>query len=165
MTVTGVGQCCWDYLATVESYPSADSKTEVYEWTEQGGGPVATALVALARLGGRTRFAGVVGDDPLGMQIRASLAAPHRRSFAAGRTPRRFSGRERGVRVMLDAGGTAGDFLPAGSAGVSCRPRLCLTRFAPLERSVLPCTRKNSILHPWTGYVKTITGYSTWTAP
>jgi len=75
MMVTGVGQCCWDYLATVESYPVADSKAEVHEWTEQGGGPVATALVALARLGIRTRFAGVVGDDPLGEQIRALLAA------------------------------------------------------------------------------------------
>lgn len=75
MTVTGVGQCCWDYLALAESYPAADSKAEVHAWTEQGGGPVATALVALARLGIRTRFAGVVGDDPLGDQIRASLVA------------------------------------------------------------------------------------------
>lgn len=75
MTVTGVGQCCWDYLATVENYPPADSKAEVHEWTEQGGGPVATALVALSRLGIRTRFAGVVGDDPLGEQIRTSLVA------------------------------------------------------------------------------------------
>lgn len=73
MTVTGVGQCCWDYLALVDGYPAADSKAEVHDWTEQGGGPVATALVALTRLGIRTRFAGVVGDDPLGEQIHASL--------------------------------------------------------------------------------------------
>ena len=43
------------------------------EWHEHGGGPVATALVALSRLGVRCRFCGVTGDDTAGMKIRDSL--------------------------------------------------------------------------------------------
>jgi ribokinase len=73
MVVTGVGQCSWDYLAEVDSYPGADSKKEVLSWTEQGGGPVATALVALRRLGVECRFFGVAGEDEEGERIRRSL--------------------------------------------------------------------------------------------
>jgi ribokinase len=58
----------------VESYPAADGKQEVLAWEEQGGGPAATALVALARLGVLCRFYGVVGGDAAGEKIRASLA-------------------------------------------------------------------------------------------
>lgn len=74
MMVTGLGQCSLDYLALVDSYPEADTKTEVLEWHEQGGGPAATALVALARLGIPCSFHGVVGDDDAGGKIRRSLA-------------------------------------------------------------------------------------------
>ncbi len=73
MLVTGIGQCSLDYLARVEDYPGPDAKCEVLRWEEQGGGPVATALVALRRLGVEARFYGVVGDDEAGEKIRASL--------------------------------------------------------------------------------------------
>jgi sulfofructose kinase len=74
MTVTGLGQCSLDYLALVDTYPGIDTKKEVLEWHEQGGGPVATALVALSRLGVRCRFYGITGDDAEGEMIRRSLA-------------------------------------------------------------------------------------------
>jgi len=73
MAVVGIGQCSWDYLMRVESYPPPDTKCEVLGWEEQGGGPVATALVALSRLGMSTRFHGVVGDDETGDKITRSL--------------------------------------------------------------------------------------------
>ena len=73
MIVTGIGQCSLDYLAVVDAYPRADTKKEVLEWREQGGGPVATALVTLARLGISARFYGVIGDDDAGEKIRQSL--------------------------------------------------------------------------------------------
>jgi sulfofructose kinase len=73
MIVTGLGQCSLDYLSLVDSYPEVDTKKEVFEWQEQGGGPVATALVALSRLGIKCRFCGVVGDDEAGEKIRRSL--------------------------------------------------------------------------------------------
>ncbi|MBT1076961.1 PfkB family carbohydrate kinase [Geobacter grbiciae] len=73
IVATGLGQCCWDTLAVVDSYPSPDSKAEAAVWAEQAGGPTATALVALARLGIPCRFAGVVGDDDAGSRIRQAL--------------------------------------------------------------------------------------------
>lgn len=71
--VTGIGQCSLDYLAQVDRYPEIDTKREAIQWREQGGGPVATALVALSRLGVGSRFYGVIGDDVAGQKIEASL--------------------------------------------------------------------------------------------
>ena len=71
--VLGIGQCSWDYLAEVDSFPAPDTKLEVNCWVEEGGGPVATALVALQRLGIPCRFVGVVGDDGEGAKILQSL--------------------------------------------------------------------------------------------
>jgi len=73
--VVGIGQCSWDYLAVVDSFPQVDTKAEVSDWQEQGGGPVATALVALARLGLSCDFFGIVGDDPAGDKIRTSFCS------------------------------------------------------------------------------------------
>lgn len=73
MAVVGIGQCALDCLAVVDRYPHVDSKKEVSEWHEQGGGPVATALVALCRLGERCTFYGVVGDDEAGLKVRRGL--------------------------------------------------------------------------------------------
>ncbi len=73
MSVVGIGQCAWDMLAVVDRFPQADAKKEVLVWKEQGGGPVATALVTLSRLGIPGRFYGVIGDDREGAAIRQSL--------------------------------------------------------------------------------------------
>lgn len=73
MIVTGIGQCSLDYLAVVDTYPRPNTKKELLQWCEQGGGPVATALVTLARLGISGRFYGVIGDDEAGEKIRQSL--------------------------------------------------------------------------------------------
>lgn len=73
MYVAGIGQCSYDYLAVVDQYPQVDTKTEVLSWHEEGGGPVATALVTLSRLGMSTSFYGIIGDDEIGGKIRGSL--------------------------------------------------------------------------------------------
>jgi ribokinase len=67
--VVGIGQCAWDFLMDVERLPEPDEKQEARAFTEDGGGPVATALVALARLGVECRFHGVVGADEYGRRI------------------------------------------------------------------------------------------------
>ena len=74
MHVTGLGQCSLDYLSFVDIYPQVNSKQEVLEWHEQGGGPVATALVTLSRLGISCCFHGITGDDEAGRKIGQSLA-------------------------------------------------------------------------------------------
>jgi ribokinase len=71
--VFGVGQCSLDYIALTPSYPSPDVKCEVTSLTIQGGGPVATALVALSRWGLDCFMAGVAGDDDFGRKILKSL--------------------------------------------------------------------------------------------
>ncbi len=73
MNVTGLGQCALDNLFIIDSFPVPDTKKEVLEWTIAGGGPVATALVSLARLSIQCTFFGITGDDEAGEKIRESL--------------------------------------------------------------------------------------------
>jgi len=73
--VIGLGQCSLDILGRVDTYPALDQKTELNSLLVQGGGPVATALVTLARLGVPVSFVGAVGDDDFGKQIKAELLA------------------------------------------------------------------------------------------
>jgi ribokinase len=71
--VFGLGQCCVDYIALVDSYPPPDAKCEFSKMVVEGGGPVATALVALSRWGVACAFAGVAGEDRFGVMIHKSL--------------------------------------------------------------------------------------------
>lgn len=80
--VVGLGQCCLDFLALADDYPAEDMKQEYSELVVQGGGPVATALVCLARLGRKTAIIGRVGDDRFGPVIRSEL---DREGVATGR--------------------------------------------------------------------------------
>ncbi len=71
--VFGLGQCSLDYIGRIPAWPSPDSKCEFDGMIIEGGGPVATALVALARWGLACHFSGVIGDDPFGIEIARSL--------------------------------------------------------------------------------------------
>lgn len=70
----GFGLCALDYLTVVEKYPKINQKVDSVEYSQQGGGPVATAMVTLGRLGGTNiAFAGKIGDDREGEYIRKSM--------------------------------------------------------------------------------------------
>ena len=71
--VYGLGQCVVDRLGFVDAYPQPDEKCEFTDMRIECGGPVATALVALARWGRRCSLAGIVGDDDEGRRIAADL--------------------------------------------------------------------------------------------
>jgi len=71
--VYGLGQCAWDYIGQINRFPDQDTKCEMSSLVNQGGGPVATALVALTRWGYSCTFCGVIGDDPFGQLIIDSL--------------------------------------------------------------------------------------------
>ncbi len=73
MKVSGLGQCSLDYIFVVDSFPKLDTKKEVMNWTVCGGGPVATALASLSRLGIKCSFCGIIGDDDSGRAIEESL--------------------------------------------------------------------------------------------
>jgi ribokinase len=77
MKVTGLGQCALDNLFIVDAFPAPDTKKEVMEWIVEGGGPVATALSGLSRLGVSCQFFGITGDDEAGSKIAESLIAEH----------------------------------------------------------------------------------------
>jgi sulfofructose kinase len=63
LDVVGLGVSTVDLLAQVEHLPAEDEVLPADEMIIQGGGPVATALVALARLGGRAAMLDALGDD------------------------------------------------------------------------------------------------------
>jgi ribokinase len=71
--VFGLGQSCWDYIGQIDEYPPPDIKYEMSSLLEVGGGPVATALVALSRWGLSCAFCGMVGDDSYGTRLTNSL--------------------------------------------------------------------------------------------
>ncbi len=72
--ILGVGYCTMDFLGVVERFAQPEHKLEYELFSQQGGGPAATALVALARWGMSTSFLGKVGDDARGDHIVATLA-------------------------------------------------------------------------------------------
>ena len=111
--VVGLGQCSLDLLGRVADFPAADQKCELSEVLVQGGGPVATALVTLARLGVATRFAGRVGDDDHGRRIRAGLEAEGV-DCAALRTDRGCSSQF--AFIAVDAGARRTIFWNRGTA-------------------------------------------------
>lgn len=64
--VVGIGLNAIDYLVSLPRYPVPGEKLRMTGFTRQGGGQVATALVALSRWGLRTKYVGNVGDDEHG---------------------------------------------------------------------------------------------------
>jgi sugar/nucleoside kinase (ribokinase family) len=69
----GVGECSLDTQLLVEALPASGGKARVLEWCERPGGQVATAVLAAARLGLRTAYAGALGDDARAEPVLAPL--------------------------------------------------------------------------------------------
>jgi sulfofructose kinase len=74
LDVVGVGLAALDTFRVVERYPAPDTKCRTVDALVTGGGPVATALVTVSRLGGRCAFLGCLGDDPAGRAVTGGLA-------------------------------------------------------------------------------------------
>ncbi|MFW5980558.1 MAG: carbohydrate kinase family protein [Halanaerobiaceae bacterium] len=66
MEVVGIGNPVCDLLVNTEKFPEPDSSSKLLDYSWQGGGKVATAVVTLARLGAKAGIIGVVADDPFG---------------------------------------------------------------------------------------------------
>ena len=64
--VVGMGLNSVDFLTVVPEFPTFNSKMKILQFSKQGGGQVATAMVALARWGVKTKYIGKVGGDELG---------------------------------------------------------------------------------------------------
>lgn len=64
--VVGLGMACLDILVRTRQLPSWESGASLSAMAIEGGGPVATALVAAQRLGVQTGFIGTCGSDRMG---------------------------------------------------------------------------------------------------
>ena len=69
----GLGVNAIDFLSILDPYPPLDEKVDVVKSSVQGGGPVPTAMVTLARLGAKATYLGKVGDDAEGELVRWQL--------------------------------------------------------------------------------------------
>ena len=72
--VVGLGQASIDFIGRISHFPKSDTKCEFTGLTIQGGGPAATAMVTVQKLGLPAVFIGAVGDDEFGPRIRQGLA-------------------------------------------------------------------------------------------
>ena len=59
----GIGACVMDTLLEIPNFPKEDTKMRANKVKQAGGGPVATGLVAAAKLGAKTEYLGVLSDD------------------------------------------------------------------------------------------------------
>lgn len=64
--VSCIGLAVHDVIFTVDALPTGSGKTHAARLQDAGGGPAANAATAVAALGGRAHFVGVLGDDDLG---------------------------------------------------------------------------------------------------
>ena len=68
--VFGLGASTMDIITLVDHFPKGKEVQQALDMVIQGGGPIATAMVTLARLGARAGMIDVVGDDWRGALIR-----------------------------------------------------------------------------------------------
>ncbi len=71
----GIGAATLDTLWLVDEFPTGESVTQARQHSQQGGGPVATALCVLAKLGNSVCLIDRCGDDTAGDWIRRDLAS------------------------------------------------------------------------------------------
>jgi sulfofructose kinase len=85
--VVGLGSNALDLLGVIDGHPQPDTKSPLRQFDIQGGGMIATAMVACARLGLRARYIGKFGEDYWarlgrrllvrdGVDVRHALRAP-----------------------------------------------------------------------------------------
>ena len=67
--VVGIGSALFDILMTADCFPKEDTKLQGRDTKVQCGGPCATALVAMCKLGVQSEYMGTLGDDMYGSFI------------------------------------------------------------------------------------------------
>ena len=72
-SVIGIGAAVFDILMTVEEFPKEDTKLRGLETKFQCGGPCATGLVAISKLGESASYMGTVGDDMYGTFVKGEM--------------------------------------------------------------------------------------------
>jgi sulfofructose kinase len=110
--VVCIGLATLDIISAVPRHPEAEDSVVATDHAAAGGGPAATAAVALARLGVDVYFVGAVGDDLAGDEIRLGLEAEdvdvsELRTVAGSRSPQSAILVGDGTRAIVAYPGTA----------------------------------------------------------
>lgn len=71
--IVGIGACVMDTLVSVPHFPKEDTKLRAESSKLAGGGPVATGIVAAAKLGCDAEYIGVLSDDAGGSFLKADF--------------------------------------------------------------------------------------------
>jgi len=118
--VVGLGVSTLDLFMVVDELPGSELVQRAHDSLLQGGGPIATALVALSRLGCSTAMIDKLGDDWRGKLIFKEFTregvATNYLTLAAGQTSSIASILVRkldGARTIVYAPGDAGEVLPS----------------------------------------------------
>jgi sulfofructose kinase len=73
LEVLAIGTAAYDFSLFIDEFPEEDSKAEIHDMLEAGGGPAANAAYLLSLWGARCGFAGLLGDDYYGERIRSEF--------------------------------------------------------------------------------------------
>jgi sulfofructose kinase len=124
--VVCVGLATQDTILAVPRHPEADDRVVASELVVAGGGPAATAAVALARLGVETAFVGAVGDDEVGQAVceglaREGVGVTHVAVVPGARSPRSSILVSRSGRAIVAFAGTVPPLRLTGTALDACR--------------------------------------------
>lgn len=96
-TVLCIGQAVQDFVFSMDKIPATPSKHRASAFEALGGGPAATAAVAISRLGGTAQLAARLGDDTLADLIVAELE-----NYGVDcRLLRRMAGRHSSVSAVI----------------------------------------------------------------
>ncbi len=71
--VVGIGACVLDTLITLPNFPPEDTKLRATSTKLVGGGPTATGIVAVSKLGISSEYIGVLSDDSSGAYLKADF--------------------------------------------------------------------------------------------
>lgn len=113
--VIGIDAPCMDFLVNLERLPQSNCSMPILQSSWQGGGKAATAMIALARLGGRCGIVADIGSDLFGDVIewdfrRHNIDTSHLRRVEGQGTSLSLvmSDRETNGRSVIWQGGGAG---------------------------------------------------------
>lgn len=98
--VVGLGLATVDVITLTPRLPGPDDVFAVDDIVVQGGGPVATALVAAARLGASTAYLGTIGAGRWGWEVDADFA---RYGVDTSHARRRGTGEQSLSVILVDA--------------------------------------------------------------
>ncbi len=97
--IVGLGLATIDIMALVPRLPRQDEVFQARRILLEGGGPVATALVAAARLGAATAYLGPIAPTTWGALTRAGLEA---HGVDTSQAPERTDGEQPAAVILVD---------------------------------------------------------------